>query len=79
MEGLIALGLLLNLGCDHKYPKIHPDQVANLSARADLLEILARERPLGPDQAADARPSSTPTRATTTTACACETVPMTEI
>ncbi|MEU9485955.1 hypothetical protein AB0D83_20205 [Streptomyces decoyicus] len=50
---LLALGLLLELSRDHKYPKLNPDQVAELSARADLPEILARETPLGPQQAAD--------------------------
>ncbi|URZ99469.1 hypothetical protein NCG97_00355 [Streptomyces lydicamycinicus] len=53
VERLIALALLLDLSRDHKYPKLNPDQVAELSARADLPEILAREAPLGPEQAAD--------------------------
>ncbi|MFF8787061.1 hypothetical protein [Streptomyces sp. NPDC015125] len=53
VERLIALGLLLDLSRDHKYPKNHPDQVAELSARADLPAILAREARLGPEQAAD--------------------------
>ncbi len=52
-SGHHALGLLLDLSRDHKYPKSHPDQVAELSARADLPETLARERPLGPEQATD--------------------------
>ncbi|REK84461.1 hypothetical protein DY245_43190 [Streptomyces inhibens] len=53
VERLIALGLLLDLSRDHKYPKLNPAQVAELSTRADLPEILARETPLGPEQAAD--------------------------
>ncbi|MGI5262384.1 hypothetical protein [Streptomyces angustmyceticus] len=44
--------LLLGLSRDHKYPKINADQVAELSARTELPQILASETPLGPDQAA---------------------------
>ncbi|WP_414170947.1 hypothetical protein ACMATS_38110 (plasmid) [Streptoverticillium reticulum] len=52
VERLIALGLLLDLSHDHKYPKLSPDQVDAVGTRPDLPEILAREAPLGPEQAA---------------------------
>ncbi|MCX4529920.1 hypothetical protein OG982_30235 [Streptomyces sp. NBC_01551] len=35
-----------------QFPDVHPDQVAALGRRRDLLALLDRHVPLGPDQAA---------------------------
>ncbi|MFE3789818.1 hypothetical protein [Streptomyces goshikiensis] len=52
VERLIALGLLLDLSGHRRYSSLNPDQVDQVAAREGLAELLGRETPLGPEQAA---------------------------
>ncbi|AEY94289.1 hypothetical protein SHJG_p1158 (plasmid) [Streptomyces hygroscopicus subsp. jinggangensis 5008] len=52
VERLIALGLLLDLSAHRRYTLLNPDQVDRVAAREGLAELLEREAPLGPEQAA---------------------------
>ncbi|MET8703610.1 hypothetical protein ABZW10_32885 [Kitasatospora sp. NPDC004723] len=48
----VALGLLVDLSGNPEGLLLHPDQVAEVCARPDLADLVARESGLGPDQAA---------------------------
>ncbi|MEU8776498.1 hypothetical protein [Streptomyces sp. NPDC048606] len=49
---LVRAGLLVYLSGEVEFPDVHPDEVAALARRWDLLALLDRYVPLGPDQAA---------------------------
>ncbi|WP_241847797.1 hypothetical protein [Streptomyces sp. CB02009] len=51
VERLIALGLLVDLSAHRRYSALNPDQVDQVAA-LELAELLDREAPLGPEQAA---------------------------
>ncbi|GAB1340769.1 hypothetical protein ACE1SV_73590 [Streptomyces sp. E-15] len=52
VERLVALGLLLDLSAHRRYSLLNPDQVDRVAAGEGLAELLDRETPLGPEQAA---------------------------
>ncbi|MEW1640073.1 hypothetical protein AB0469_39180 [Streptomyces sp. NPDC093801] len=52
VERLIVFGLLTDFRGHRRYSCLNPDQVGQVAAREGLAELLEREGPLGPEQAA---------------------------
>ncbi|MFJ5926532.1 hypothetical protein ACIQF6_28415 [Kitasatospora sp. NPDC092948] len=49
----VRLGLLFDLTAQREEWQFHPDQVAQVCVREDLADLVERESPLGPNQAAE--------------------------